>query len=149
MRPTAPRNRRLTALLGAALLLAACVPAATPPQLAFTPGAPVMVTDRTFSGEFFAVTIPAGWRTVTAPAENPVFVTFVAPDADALIYLTLEADAEPPALAGIAPDAQTVIRDGSRACRGMCRPLVAALVTASDRRDAYEPIFRELIASVR
>jgi hypothetical protein len=31
----------------------------------------------------------------------------------------------------------------------MCRPLYAALVTASDRRDAYEPIFRELIASIR
>jgi hypothetical protein len=147
MRPTAPRN--LAALLTAALLLPGCVPADTPPQLVFTPGAPVMVTERTFSGDFFAVTIPAGWRTVTAPAENPTFVTFVSPDDAALIYLTLAADDEPPVLSTVASDAQTVIRDGSRVCRGMCRPLYAALVVESGQRDAYEPVFTELIASIR
>ncbi len=70
-------------LLAAALLslgLAGCIPARTPPQLAFTPGPPAVVTDRTYANLWFALRYPAGWRVVTGAADAPPSVVFVAPD---------------------------------------------------------------------
>jgi hypothetical protein len=65
------------------LLVAACgpiVPATTPPQLKFTPGPAVVVTDRTYETRAFTVRYPSGWRVVTGAADQPISVVFVAPD---------------------------------------------------------------------
>lgn len=73
------------------LLLAACVPAQTPPQLQHTAGAPVIITETHYQTGLFSVRYPAGWRVVKAdPAGFPVTVVFVSPDNLSTITLTTE-----------------------------------------------------------
>ena len=67
-------------LLFAVGLLAACVPANTPLQLAYTPGPAVIVTDDVYESDAFTVHYPSGWRVVTGAADAPTSVVFVAPD---------------------------------------------------------------------
>lgn len=68
-------------------VLAACVPAQTPPQLAYTPGPAVVVTDRVYESSAFTVHYPSGWRVVTGAADAPPSVVFVAPDEVSTIAL--------------------------------------------------------------
>jgi hypothetical protein len=76
------------------LAFTACLPAATPEQLRFTPGAPVVVTQNTFTAEGFSLRYPDGWRIVTGPADAPLVVTFVSPDNCAIILVAI-GSAEP------------------------------------------------------
>lgn len=76
------------------LLLASCgsiVPATTPPQLAFTPGPPVVVTDRVYETADFTARYPSGWRIVTSAADEPTSVVFVGLDEQATITLMVGA----------------------------------------------------------
>ena len=76
------------------LFLAACapiVPATTPPQLAFTPGPPVVVTNRVYETVDFTVRYPSGWRIVTSAADQPTSVVFVGLDEQATITLRVGA----------------------------------------------------------
>lgn len=80
---------KLRALLVAVCLgAAACVPADVPPQLTFTPGAPFVVDDDHYESAFFRVRVPQGWRIVSAPAEQPDFVIFVAAENRALMQFS-------------------------------------------------------------
>lgn len=130
-------------------MIGGCVPADVPPQLAFTAGPPVQVTDQTYSTELFTVDYPAGWRIITAPAESPDFVTFAAPDDRAVIILSLETIESLPALADVPADRVETFSDGARVCRGMCRVLNAALVTDRDNLTAYRAVFDKLLQSAR
>ena len=80
-----------------ALAVAACVPARTPPQLAATPGAAVVVSNHVYQTEIFSSRYPAGWRVITSPAGEPPFVVFAAPDNCMVILLSLEARPAPEA----------------------------------------------------
>ena len=69
--------------------LAACTPAETPEQLTFTPGAPIVVTQNTFTTDDFSLRYPDGWRIVTGPADAPQVFTFVSPDNCAIILVAV------------------------------------------------------------
>lgn len=71
------------------LTFTACIPAATPEQLHFTPGAPIVVTPNTFATDAFSLRYPDGWRIVTGPAEAPQVATFVSPDNCAIILVAI------------------------------------------------------------
>jgi hypothetical protein len=75
---------RIYPLLGIVMLgLVACgpiVPATTPPQLDFTPGPTVVISDNAYETGDFSVRYPVGWRIVTGAADQPTQVVFVAPD---------------------------------------------------------------------
>jgi len=77
------------------LLVAACVPAAVPRHLAYTPGPPVMVLDNVYDAGVFRVRYPAAWVVVSSPANQPAAVTLVAPDESATIRLSTHPDLEP------------------------------------------------------
>ena len=69
------------------LLLAACIPAATPANIAATPGEAAVITRDTYQNDVFRVVYPTGWRVITSPAGAPPSVTFVAPGNCALIIV--------------------------------------------------------------
>jgi hypothetical protein len=73
------------------LLLAACtplIPATTPPQLEFTPGAFITVDDEVVDAGFFRVNYPDGWRIVkTSIAAAPLEIVFASPDNSMTIHI--------------------------------------------------------------
>lgn len=81
--------RQIVIIVGILLLsvLAACVPASVPPQLAHPPGPAVVVAERLVNVGTFQVEYPAGWRVITSAAGDPVSIIFAAPEGDALIML--------------------------------------------------------------
>lgn len=99
--------KRLAYLLVCVLWVgAACVPASTPPQLEFTAGPPVMVDDDRYTTADFSVRVPQGWRVITAPAEQPEFVLFAAPDNRALMRFATRLLEPLPALDALPADEQ-------------------------------------------
>lgn len=74
------------------LWIAACtplVPATTPPQLEYTPGAFVTLDDEVFNGGSFRVNYPDGWRVIKISiAAAPLEVIFASPDDTMLIHLS-------------------------------------------------------------
>jgi hypothetical protein len=73
------------------LLITACtplVPATTPPQLEFTPGAFITVDDEVVDAGFFHVNYPDGWRIVkTSIAAAPLEIVFASPDNSMTIHI--------------------------------------------------------------
>lgn len=141
MRPLA-RKALSVGIAGALLaaLVAGCVPADTPPQLQFTPGAPFTIADGVYRSVAFAVAYPAGWRVITPPAENPRSVIFAAPGDDALIFVTADPDQPPPPL----PASPAVMLTETHATG-----VIVSLVTHAEREAMYEPVWRAVLASVR
>jgi hypothetical protein len=105
MHPTAPRNhfqrreRNVSndkfSLRSLQLILlffaASCIPAQEVPAiLSQTPGAPVIVTDDTYTSTVFSTRYPSGWRVITSPANAPPFVTFASPDNCLIIVVSVE-----------------------------------------------------------
>lgn len=86
-----------------------CVPAqVVPPQLAYTPGAPVIVTENFVTLAETQIAYPAGWRVITSAAESSPYLTFVPPQADALIFVSTTAEVEPPQIPAVAPGQQRI-----------------------------------------
>lgn len=133
-------------MLFAALWLAACIPAQTPPQLAHTPGAPVVVAGSRVKTTAFAVDAPPGWRIITSPAALPPFIIFAAPDGCALITLAAE-PIEPPQPANCPTDAtptqqtRTVRLDNGT-------PVYVSLSESSTDAEPMLPIFESVIESL-
>lgn len=127
----------------ALLSLAGCVPAHTPPQLAATPGAAVIVSAQTYQTEAFSARYPAGWRVITSPSGEPPFVTFAAPDGCTVILLALEwrPAPEPAGCNG------TVWREASETV-GDAPAVYAALRAPADRWGEAETAFASVVASV-
>jgi len=124
------------------VLLAACIPAETPPQLAYTPGPAVVVTDRVYESSVFTVRYPSGWRVVTGAADAPPSVVFVAPDEVSTITLqtgTLEAAtlAEP----GFRAELRGIeLADGTR---------ITAIARAPETAwETFLPVFEAVVATV-
>jgi len=128
------------------LLLAACVPAATPTLLSYTPGPSVTVLDETYDAGVFTVRFPAGWVVVSGPANQPAAVTFVSPDESATIRLSTRADIEP------APD--ETLPTGMRLHMEQVTLEDGVLVTMTlgapaGRWDTYLSVFEAVMESVR
>ena len=134
----------MTRCLVLLLLLAACVPARTPPQLAATPGAAVVVSGGRYQTEAYSARYPDDWRAIASPAGEPPFVVFASPDNCTVILLALDERPAPEA-AGCAADEwreTAEVVDGS--------PVVfAALGAPADRWDDALATFAEVTASIR
>jgi hypothetical protein len=128
----------------AALVLAACVPASPPPQLAHTPGAPVVVTNERLYTQYFSVVRPAGWRVTTSAANVPLAVTFVAPEGDALMIVTNLLWDEP--TPEVAPDVTLRRRTEQFTRNGVT--LTAYLVAPAAKWDAMTDRFEQVIDSI-
>lgn len=129
-------------LLGLVLLISACapiVPATTPPQLDFTPGAEVVVTDKSFDAGAFRVDYPAGWRIVktSIAADAQLQVVFVAPDGNSRITLT--------EVSGAGEDSAT-----ERYIKLDNSSIIQALAQAGDKSPPdFLAIFDQLVNSIR
>ena len=135
--------RRWLACALALAALAACVPPRLPPQLAATPGPPVVVAGRVHVGALFSVQPPPGWQITTGAAGAPPQVVLVAPDGAALIALGVGTGFTAPAL----PAAE---RSAARPLRLENGLLVrAALRAPADGWAAYADVFARVLASVR
>lgn len=125
---------------GAALLIVllalACVPATLPPQLAHTPGPPVIITERQYDAGAFRLRYPAGWRVISSAAGAIPAVTLVAPGDEALIFVTL-GDGDSPPLPGAEYLDRTEV-DG----------MTAWLRAPQGQQTTYEPVFAQLVASI-
>jgi len=63
-------------------VLGACIPAKVPALLSYTPGPPVVITDRTLTSLIY----PGGdWKVVTSEAGAPPSIYLVAPDGVAFL----------------------------------------------------------------
>ncbi len=138
------RHSLLSTLLALMTVLAACVPARTPPQLDATPGPVFTVTDNHYTNSAFTVTRPPGWRVISSGADAPPGVIFVAPDDTALIQVTTgptddtpqpETDLELRTETATVPLADTTVR--------------AYLVGPADNWDALLREWETVLGSVR
>jgi hypothetical protein len=123
------------------LLFSACIPAQTPPQLAFTPGAPASITDELFTNSAFSVRYPSGWRVVTGAADAPPSVTFVAADEVSTITLQTNPPDEPERDPAYRIESRTLSLEGMQV-------YVMARVPVQDW-PRFQSIFERLLASVR
>lgn len=129
-------------LLFAVIILGACapiVPATTPPQLEFTPGAFVTVTDETFDAGSFVVDYPSSWRVVKSSIAEAEYiqVVFVAPDESDITLTEVETASD-----STNPDEQFITLDND--------VVVHVLVKPSDDVDAhFTDLSEQLIASIR
>ena len=124
--------------------LAGCVPAQTPPQLAATPGSAVVVSGSRYVSEAFSLTMPGGWRAITSPANESVFVTLAAPDHCTVIVVSVEPQPvpEPAACEGAAMREATHSIDGT--------PVIYVVMLAPvDGWDDAEATFMAVVESVR
>jgi hypothetical protein len=137
------RSRLAWAGALALLALAACIPPRLPPQLAATPGPPVIVADRVYVANLFSVQAPPGWTLITGPAASAPQVVFVAPDSRALIAFGVGAGFTAPELAQAGRSAvRTLALDSGLRVE-------AALRAPSDGWAAYVDVFARVIASLR
>jgi hypothetical protein len=130
-----------------ALSFAACIPAQTPPQLAHTPGAPVVVAGSRVETTAFAVDAPSGWRIITSPAALPPFLIFAAPDGCALITLAAE-PIEPPPLTNCPTDAAAPTQQTRRITFEDGTPVYATFSATPTNDDSMLPIFEAVIESL-
>lgn len=125
--------------LGMIAVLSACVPTQTPPQLTFTPGAPIVITQHEVRTVDFVVDVPVDWRIVTAPAESASALTLVSPDEQALIYLTSDLNGRPPEFS---VDGGTMVRYESKNAF-----MLGVLITRDETLDEFSVILEAIIDS--
>lgn len=123
--------------------LAACVPPRLPPQLAATPGPPVIVTHRVTVAGLFSVRPPGGWHVITGPAAGPPQVVFAPPDSAALIALGTGEGFAAPDLPGATRSAVRFLDLGN----GL--RLEAVLRAPANQWENYAAAFKRLLASVQ
>ncbi len=123
------------------LLFSGCIPGQTPPQLAFTPGAPAVITDELFTNSAFSVRYPTGWRVVTGAADAPPSVTFVAADDVSTITLAAADPGEPERDPAFRVETRQLSLEGRRV-------YVIARVPVQDW-PRFQPTFERLLASVK
>jgi hypothetical protein len=129
------------------LFIGACVPATTPPQLAYTPGPSVQVTGNEVITEDFTVERPDGWRVITSAADAPPTLILVAPDDSALIVIATEGIGEPPRPQ---VDADTSLRDMVQTITlDSSQTLTVYMAGPAEDWPTLETLFEHLTASIR
>ncbi|MEM6281327.1 MAG: hypothetical protein AAF787_03965 [Chloroflexota bacterium] len=136
----------MRSLIWCVLLLAACIPATAPPQLEYTPGPPVVVTDGRIQTAAFSVERPDGWRVITSAADAPLTLILVAPDDAALIVLATDGIGEPPRPTSIDPE--DTLRDSTEQVRVGDVDVSVYAVGPSAQWDALQVATRRLVASL-
>jgi hypothetical protein len=125
------------------LALAGCVPAQVPDVLTYTPGPPVVITDRTVTTIAFRLTYPGrAWKVVTSEAGAPPSVYLVAPDGTSFIRVHV---GPPDAADQPAPDyrfeqREFTLPDGT--------PIVAILSAPADAWEPMLDVFERVVGSV-
>ena len=134
-------------LLFAALVLAGCVQATTPPQLAYTPGVPVVIANGHYESAAFSVRVPDGWRVITPAADAPPSVIFVSPDDTALMLISSTPIGEPPR-PNVENDVplQTAVREVD--VNGTTVYVFFAAPDVDGQWDTMQPLFEHVIASL-
>ncbi len=128
------------------ILLAACVPAAVPKPLTYTPGPPVTLLGETYDAGVFAVRAPAGWVVVSGPASEPAAVTFVSPDESATIRLSTRADIDRVADETLATRMRFHME---QVMLGDSLLLTLTLGAPAVQWDTFVPVFEAVMDSVR
>ena len=133
------------------IFVSACgelAPVTPAPQLAWTPGPPVIVTDDFIQTAAFTLHYPRGWRVITGEAAAPVSIIIVAPDDTRIMQFSaapIDPDTAPPPILPPETPAQTDFRsvtlpDGVT--------VYAYASAASDDWEAFLPIFEGATASL-
>jgi hypothetical protein len=140
-------HRAILVLIGC---LAACVPAAAPPQLTHTPGQSVTITEETFANAAFALRYPRGWRVVTGAAAASPTVTLIAPGDCALIIVSAARIDPPPALSATCSDAYP---DPTRAARAITNgdgsiAMEGVIAGGADDTARFLALFEQIAASL-
>jgi len=123
-------------------LLGACapiVPATTPPQLKHTPGAVVVVTNKTVDAGVFQVDYPQSWRIVkTSIAATPfIQLVFVAPDDSAITITQIESIGD-----SSGDNERFMTLDNDTTIQVLIKP-------SDDADDNFHALADQLIASIR
>ena len=129
------------------LLCSGCIPAEEPPQLAYTPGPPVVVTDSQYDAGAYTLHYPQGWRVRTGPTEDPLLAFFVAPDERALIMLATAPIDPTPTLNAIPADQQAIERQQVTLNSGLV--LYAYLIYDVAQQAMLTRIFRRVVDTIR
>lgn len=126
------------------MILVGCVQATVPPQLAYTPGSPITITDDYYYSATFSVLRPDGWRVITSAADAPHSVIFVSPDDTALIMLSTAGIGDPPR-----PDVDEPLRDSIREIDWGEAVLSLYSVAPQSQWEALQPIIDAVEASLQ
>lgn len=129
------------------VLLSACSPRETPPQLAFTPGPAYRLTDRTLITDLYSVETPSGWRVIAGPAEDPYTFQFVAPDNDAIIVISNHEITTPPVPLGVDTTSEMSPRTTQLEVGG--QTITVMLVAPSILTEVMTPTLDRVVASLR
>lgn len=127
-------------IIGGMTACTSLVPATTPPQLAYTAGAPVVVTDDMYDAGVFRVRYPQGWTVVkNSVAGAPMSAVLVSPDETQTIQIAVEP------LAPLRPDAAMSF-SAEREIRGN---IIYVLGEApAEQADVFEAVFEQVVASL-
>ncbi len=134
----------LLLFFGCMLALGACVPARVPALLSYTPGPPVVITDRTITTIAFSLTYPGGdWKVVTSEAGAPPSLYLVAPDGVSFVRVHVGPadDADRPAADHQFEERAFTLDDGT--------PMMAILSAPADVWDSMLEVFEQVIGSIR
>jgi len=139
--------QRVVGLLSIVIvLLSGCkslVPATTPPQLEWTAGPPIVITDKVLETAEFTLNYPSGWRVVTGEAQLPPTVTLISPDEKSTI--TLNMGELPEGNYGEDRLTMTIVR-GVTLKNGKSMTVIGKAPT--EGWEAFLPVFEAVIASI-
>ncbi len=124
--------------------LFACVPSETPEVLRQTPGAAVIMDGERYTNDAFSVSVPAGWRVITAPAGAAPAVTLAAADNCTLIHLSITL-ADPPTAPNCDQPTQTLTNE----IRLAEQTIYAAASAPVNLWAAFTEQFDQVLASLR
>ena len=122
----------------------ACVPAIVPPQLTYTPGPTVRLSDLVYESAQFRVRYPPGWRVITSAASSTATVIFAAAEGDALIMVGADLT-EAPQPAGYDGPIRSERREITLA-NGLT--IVAILNAPPEKWASYAPLWEDAVASI-
>lgn len=133
-------------LLCLLLLLSACSPRETPPQLSFTAAPPYTLTENRLVTGLYTLDTPSGWRVIAGPAQDPYTFQLITPENDALIVVSDRGIDNPPMPSGA--DASTLeIAAAERNLDG--RTIYVVLVAPRAQSDTLIPIRDAVVGSLR
>lgn len=132
---------KLAWVIAIGLICAACIPADAPPQLAFTPGPPIVIANQWYNTEQYRLRYPLGWRVITSAADQVPSVILVAPGNEALIIISHQNIIQPPTL----PDTLTEIQIQVKRATGEAQ---AVLVTVEGQQARFIPILEAVLLTL-
>lgn len=136
------RRSRLFLVVFSLVWVSSCIPAEIPAQLEFTPGPEFQISHTVYENQTFVVTYPSDWRVISPPTEFAGQVTLVAPQDNALIFITANEVHEVPIIADLDNPITSYIgfEDDS---------LHTYLTTDEASLEAYQSVFAQVVDSIK